>query len=438
MAENRRTTDSPRSPLDTVRDRGGRAVAGARQRGAQAGRLRLRQLEVTLVIALQAGLAAALAALIAQKLLGPGPHVFAPAAAVGTIAAAIGQRTRRTLELLVGVALGIVIGDVLLFWLGFGPWQTGLVVALAIAAALLVAGRSGSLVGQAGGTAVLIATLSPSERNLEMPRILDAVVGSVVGLLVVALLVPINPIRVLDRATAPIFAQVTDGLHEVATGLDQRDADRVVRALERLRGLDADVGRLNESLSGAEEVVTIAPARWHRRQEYHRYARSAEHLERMVLDSRALTRRSATLLQYGEPVPGPLPDAVARLAAAIGELRRECQRGEPPERARQLVLEAAELAGRAWADGVGSFGDTVVTDLRTAASDLLRATGCEPDEANRLVRRAAGAGEFAGRPPARRRMERRTPPARSRRARRTHRHRGRRRAGLPERGRPAR
>ncbi|MGS2615549.1 FUSC family protein [Micromonospora sp. LZ34] len=438
MTENRPTTDSVRSPLDAVRERGGRVVTEARERGARAGRLRLRQLEVTAVIALQAGLAAGLAALLAQKLLGAGPHVFAPAAAVGTIASAIGQRAQRTFELLVGVALGIIVGDVLLYWLGFGPWQTGLVVTLAIAAALLVAGRSGSLVGQAGGTAVLIATLSPSERNLEVPRILDALIGSGVGLLVVALLLPVNPLRVLDRAAAPIFTQITEQLHEVARGLTRRDPDRIVRALDQMRGLDADIGRLNESLSGAEEVVTVAPARWHRRQDFHRYARSAQHLERMVLDSRALARRSATLLQYGEPAPVELADAVSRFANAIRELRRECQGGESPERSRQLVLEAAELAGRAWAEGVGNFGDTVVTDLRTAASDLLRSIGCEPDEANRLVRQAAGAGEFARRPPARGRLERRVRPMSSGRARRTRRHRRRGRAGLPGRGRPAR
>ncbi|MEK8108422.1 FUSC family protein [Micromonospora sp. M12] len=140
-----------------------------RHRGGQAGRIRARQWEVTLVISIQAGLAAAIAALLAKNLLGPGAHVFAPAAAVGTIATAIGQRARRTFELLGGVGLGIVIGDTLRYFLGSGPWQTGAVVALAIAAALLVAGRGGQLVGQAGGTAVLIATLAPMERGLEVP-----------------------------------------------------------------------------------------------------------------------------------------------------------------------------------------------------------------------------------------------------------------------------
>ncbi|MEW2380895.1 hypothetical protein AB0873_02185 [Micromonospora sp. NPDC047707] len=74
-----------------------------------------------------------------------------------------------------------------------------MVVTLAIAVALLLTGRSGALVAQAGSTAVLIATLSPATRDLELPRILDAVVGGVVGLGVVAVLLPINPMRVLDR-----------------------------------------------------------------------------------------------------------------------------------------------------------------------------------------------------------------------------------------------
>ena len=176
------------------------------------------------MISIQAGLAAAIAALLAKNLLGPGSHVFAPAAAVGTIATAIGQRAPAgPFELLGGVALGIVIGDTLRFLLGAGPWQTGVVVGLAIAAALLVAGKGGPLVGQAGGTAVLIATLAPMERGLELPRIFDALVGGAVGLVVVALLLPINPMRVLDRAAAPIFTIVCEQLAELAQAMRERD-----------------------------------------------------------------------------------------------------------------------------------------------------------------------------------------------------------------------
>ncbi|GAA4578229.1 hypothetical protein GCM10023176_53680 [Micromonospora coerulea] len=424
MADDRPAADTVRSPLDAVTARGTRAVARARRESGQAGRLRLRQLEVTLVIAVQSGLAAALAALLAQRTLGPGAHVFAPAAAVGTIATAIGQRARRTFELLAGVGLGIVIGDVLRFLLGPGPWQTGLIVALAIATALLVAGRGGALVGQAGGTAVLIATLAPVQPGLEVPRIFDALVGALVGILVVTLLLPINPLRVLHRAAAPVFAALTEQLDAVARALTARDADAAIRALEQLRGVDPDVTRLNEALSGAEEVVTLAPARWHRRAQYRRYARGAAHLELLLLYARALARGSATALQYDEPIPPSLPAAVTRLAEAVRQLQRDCRTGADWERTRQLTRESADLAGRAWAEGVRSFGDALITDLRTADSELLRATGCDPDDANRMVRRAAGAGQAAVRPPPHGHMHRagrHTGTARARRRRRSRR-----------------
>lgn len=429
MAEHRHTADTVRSPLNRAARRGGRAVARARSQGGQAGRMRLRQLEITAVIAVQSGLAAGLAALLAQRLLGSGAHVFAPAAAVGTIATAIGQRARRTVELLVGVGLGIIVGDVLRFLLGSGSWQTGVVVTLAIATALLVAGRGGALVGQAGGTAVLIATLAPVQPGLELPRIFDALVGAVVGLAVVALLLPVNPLRVLDRAAEPVFAGLTARLDAVAHALTYRDADAAIRALEDLRALDADVGRLNDAISGAEEVVTIAPARWHRRAQFHRYANATDHLERLILYARSVARRAATALQYSEPVPAELADAVDRLSAAVRELRRECRSGSDDlPGTRRLVRESAELAGRAWARGVRSFGDGIITDLRTADSELLRATGCEPRDANAMVRRAAGAGEAQLRPLVRARMirpKRHTPRIRRRvRIMRRTRHRG--------------
>ena len=270
MPEDRPAADSVRSPLDEAAERGGRVVARARRRGEQAGRVRLRQLEVTLVIAVQAGLAAALAALVAQRVLGPGAHVFAPAAAVGTIATAIGQRARRTFELLVGVGLGIVVGDLLRFMLGTGPWQTGLVVALAIATALLVAGRGGALVGQAGGTAVLIATLAPTAARPEVPGLLRRPGrrrGRHPGGRPAAADQPAAGAGPGGRAD---HRRLTDQLDAVARALSARDADAAIRALDQLRGLDADVARLNDALSGADEVVTLAPVRWHRRAQYER------------------------------------------------------------------------------------------------------------------------------------------------------------------------
>ena len=102
--------------------------------------------------------------------------VFAPISAVSTLAASVGQRLRRTVELIIGVTVGVLVGDLLLTVTGTGWWQLALIVVLAILVALFLAG-SAAVVIQAGATAVLIATLSPSVRDLEIPRFVDALSG---------------------------------------------------------------------------------------------------------------------------------------------------------------------------------------------------------------------------------------------------------------------
>ncbi|MGI5521301.1 FUSC family protein [Micromonospora sp. CA-259024] len=369
------------------------AAAQLRGRGGRAGRLRLSQLEAALVISVQAGLAAALAWSIGHDLLGNPAPIFAPSAAVGTIVAALGQRAHRTIELLLGVGLGIATTDLLLTFLGTGFWQTGFVVGCAVLATLVLFGRSGAAVGQAGGTAVLLATLAPAQSDLEWPRIVEAMVGGAVGLVVVALLVPLNPMRILDRDAAPIYHCLAGQLREVSAALTTGDQQRAVRALDALRNMGPDLDRMHQALSGAEEVVSLAPARWLRRQDVERFARASQQVERVIEHSRGVARRSAMALQYNEPIPRDLPTSVGRLADAVELLRQEHRAGRPTERTGEAVRDAVHQAGRARARGVDEFGDAVVTQLRTAASDLLRAAGYDATAANDEVRKAAQAGE---------------------------------------------
>ncbi|MFE9958902.1 aromatic acid exporter family protein [Micromonospora sp. NPDC005299] len=360
-----------------------------RRSGAEGGRLRLRLFEIILLVAVQCGLAAALSWWLAHEVLGRPAPVFAPSAAVGTIVGALGQRARRTAELLLGVGLGLLVSDLLVRLVGFGFWQIGLVVALSIAVALTMTGRSGALVAQAGGTAVLIATFAQAEQGLEWARIVDAGVGGLVGLVVVALLLPVNPMRILDRATAPVVATLRTQLREVAHALAERDPDRAMRALDQFGAMEPDLERMHEALGGAEEVVTIAPARWRRRIDVEHYRRGIQHIDRVALGCLTLARWAATTLQYDEPVPEELPCAVERLAEAIHLLAQEARAGRPFEQTRNAVSDGACLAGRAYHKGRKPFSDAIVVQLRTVASDLLRATGCEPEAANRMVREAA-------------------------------------------------
>jgi uncharacterized membrane protein YgaE (UPF0421/DUF939 family) len=364
-------------------------LAELRRRSGPTVRDRARRVRFNLVIAFQAGLAGALAWIVAHDLIGNQDPVFAPIAAVGTLASSIGQRFRRTVELIIGVAVGIGIGDFLIFIFGSGAWQLGLVVLLAIVVSIFLGGGP-AVVTQAASTAVLLGTLRPQAGGVEFTRVVDALVGGMVALIVVGLLLPLNPLRLVDRAARPALDTLAEELSVTAQALANQDPRRAQAALDRLREVEAHMDGLEEALRGGRETATLAPVRWRRRGALTQYVESAEYINHAVHNSGTLVRRAVTVLEDSEPVPPSLPLAVSQLADAVRQLLQELGTGVEPEGARERALRAVNEAGRAYADGVGFSGSVVVAQVRTTASDLLRATGIEKDEANRLVRRAVG------------------------------------------------
>jgi uncharacterized membrane protein YgaE (UPF0421/DUF939 family) len=365
------------------------AVEKLRHHGKATLHDRLHRVRMALGLAVQAGLAAGLSWLAAHELLGNPEPVFAPISAVGTLAASVGQRLRRTVELIAGVAVGVAVGDFLIYLVGTGAWQLGLVVTAAIVLTIF-AGASVAIVIQAAATAVLIVTLTPSTANLEIPRFVDAFVGGGIALLVTAILLPLNPLRVINRAARPALDLLAAQLDSAAEALRERDRNKAQRALDRLRNNQEELTAFTEAIEGAKETATISPARWHRRDELTHYAEAAEPIDRAMRNAGTLIRRAVTLIEDEEPVPEPMPDAAAHLAESVRLLKHEFAVGEEPEKARERALRAVSEAGRAYAEGVGFSGSVVIAQVRTTASDLMVASGISQEEANRLVRQSFG------------------------------------------------
>src|SRR5207253_1781690 len=82
----------------------------------------------------QTAVAATVAWTIGSKVFGHPSPFFAPVAAVMALGATRGQRGRRAIELMLGVALGVGLGDLLVRAIGIGIAQLALVIVLAMAA----------------------------------------------------------------------------------------------------------------------------------------------------------------------------------------------------------------------------------------------------------------------------------------------------------------
>lgn len=358
-------------------------------------RERLHRVTANLVLAFQTAIAASLAWIISHELIGNPEPIFAPIAAVGTLAASVGQRLSRIAELVFGVALGIGAADLLIITVGTGPWQLGLIVVLAIVIAVFLGAGPGGVI-QAAATGVLVVGLTPRHPDLEFSRVIDALTGGLVGLAVIGLLLPLNPLRVVERAARPALNLLADQLEAAGRALERGDPVMAQAALDRLQELQERLKHFEEALAGGRETATLAPVRWHRRAALTQYVESAEYIEHAVGNSGALIRRTVTALEDGEPVPTALPSAITLLAESVRALHRELAGGQDAQRSRQTAREAVVRAGQAYEEGVGFSGSVVVAQVRTTASDLLRATGLERTEANRMVRRAFGGKDSTG------------------------------------------
>ncbi|GAA0419127.1 FUSC family protein [Actinoplanes capillaceus] len=341
-----------------------------------------------LMLAMQAGLAAGLAWYVAHDLSGRPIPFFAPIAAVIALGSSVGQRLRRTAELVVGVAVGIGLGDGIILLIGNGPVQIGLIVLLAVLLATAVGGGA-ALIVQSASSAVLVATLT-SSNGQPWTRFLDALVGGAVALVVMTVLLPLNPLTVVRRAADPALRAFTDGLHDAARGLAAADPDVLQGALERLRAAEGPFAAFQSAIEAAGENVAFAPARWRARGALAQYVEGAPQLTYSLRNVRVLLRRAHTALNDQEPVPAVLPVSVRHLGDAVELLRQEWDRGVEPVAARERALRAVAESGHAYQEGVGYSGGVVVAQIRTAVADLLRATGVEYAEATRQVRAAIG------------------------------------------------
>ena len=70
---------------------------------------------------------------MASRVLGHENPFFAPVTAIICLGITYGQRLRRIAEVTIGVAIGVLVGDLVVLVLGNGAWQMALVVVVAMA-----------------------------------------------------------------------------------------------------------------------------------------------------------------------------------------------------------------------------------------------------------------------------------------------------------------
>ncbi|WP_112276678.1 FUSC family protein [Lentzea terrae] len=327
----------------------------------------------------QSALSAGLAWVVATLVIGHQHPFFAPIAAVVCLGVSLGQRLRRVGELVVGVSVGVGVGDALISWIGSGPWQIALVVGLAMSAAVLLDG--GSVIAlQAGSSAVLVATLLPPSAGGGFDRMIDALTGGLVGLAVAALL-PANPVTVAQRQLKALTNTLSAALRNIAEALTEKDAVKAAGVLSELRTSQSTIDDYKSALQTGSEIARIAPIRWRSKDELSRYQTAAGPVDYAIRNTRVLARRTMAALKADERIPDGVPEVLKAYADAVDCLKGELEKGKTPKETREAVRDAARQLTARRLGGDGFSSKVVLAQIRSVAVDLLQATGLSRSEA---------------------------------------------------------
>ncbi|MFI6098557.1 aromatic acid exporter family protein [Lentzea sp. NPDC051213] len=356
----------------------------------------------------QSALSAGLAWVVATLLIGHEHPFFAPIAAVVCLGVSLGQRLRRVGELVVGVSVGVGVGDALISWIGSGPWQIALVVALAMSGAVLLDG--GSIIAlQAGSSAVLVATLLPPSAGGGFDRMIDALTGGLVGLAVAALL-PANPVTVAQRQLKALTGALSGALRNIAAAIDEKDSVKAAGVLAELRTSQTAIDDYKAALQTGSEIAKIAPIRWRSKDELGRYQTAAGPVDYAIRNTRVLARRTMAALKADEQIPDGVAEVLVAYANAVDCLKKELEKGTTPQQTREAIKNAARPLTARRLGGDGFSSKVVLAQIRSVAVDLLQATGLSRAEAMEalppLSPPAGSAGPAAGNEPVRDREDR--------------------------------
>ncbi len=342
---------------------------------------------------LQTGVAACVSWFLAVLLLGLEEPTFAPIAAVISLGLAIGERGRRVVELTLGVAFGVVIADFLVSVIGIGAVQGGILVILAMTAAVFFGRRDLGVNEAAISAMILMITFGPVGTVFPPERFLEALIGGGVALLVNALL-PINPERMVTTAAHPIFDESVAVLEETAAALDEGDFERAQSALMKARAIDTRVSSFKEALAAGHETARIAPSRRRALEHLEVYAAAADQIDLTVRHVRILARSALGVVRTGDPAPEPLAVAVRDLARATEALAVYLEAPGGPEEAHRLALKAAGGAAALLREREDLAKDMAtnafIEEIFSAAYDLLLGTGMDQAAALRALEEAVG------------------------------------------------
>jgi hypothetical protein len=315
---------------------------------ARDGRVRLRGVRT-----LKTTIAAVVAYVVALPLSDNPRPVLAPLTALLVVQFTLYDTLRTGLRRVVSVVLGVLVAVTLATWVPLTWWSLGIAVAGSLVLGRLL--RLGAEVAEVPISAMLVLAVGGTD-TVATDRVIETMIGAVVGVLVGAVVAPPLYVRPASEAVQDLAAVAARVLRQVSEEVrEEYTREQAERWLDAARGLGRDILRADRELGKAESSMRLNPRALRRPYAGASLRSGLDALERAAVSLRGVCRSLADLSRadgpetiYGEDVRAALSDLLADVADAVdsyGALVGSEVAGAGPEDQR-----LREALGNAWED----------------------------------------------------------------------------------------
>jgi len=268
--------------------------------------------------------------------------IFAAIAALLVVQPSVNQSIAKGLERSVGVIVGVVLAYGIGFAFGTSAW----VVLAAIVLALLLSWAFKLGPGSANQipiSAMLVLSLGALQLDYAVDRILETIIGAAIGLAVNVLIVPPVLLQPAHLAVARLAREVASALERLAAALSTETSPAELDVIrEKARALRATRDTATDAVARGAESLTLNPRRGRNRA---LLQRDAELLDRLtILVTRVMGMTRAVRDNYrpsliADPAIVEIAEELRRAAHDVRLLGKE----EPPTTTTEIPLLTAPL-----------------------------------------------------------------------------------------------
>ena len=296
-------------------------------------------------------LAATLSWELALRLLHSSLPALAALGAILTVQVTVKQTVTFGIQQVVGVTVGVGAAIVVIGVLGVHTWTVAIIILIALVIGHLL--RLGKQVNQVAISALLVLALGTGYGSV---RIVDTLLGAVVGVLVNALLAPPTHVQGAAAEIARVAEDLGLLLADIGKGLRTGWDHRVAQDwLRRAREMDGARARAGEAVRRGDESLLYNPLARNEAEAVARLTEADTALEHVATQVRGVARALADLSDHAGSAAGAgagnaevaraLADPLEQAGTAVAAFGRLQIGGDRTELQRPHNAAAAGLAG---------------------------------------------------------------------------------------------